>query len=270
MDLVNISYKYLNWFINGEELLELLENRDNKKFKDSENKEIEELIGKIKEIIKTIPNEVDEIEIQRRLTLDRIISNVEQTLKANKLDEKGYAFLKERYESLLKEKDVVRDGGKRYEKIVNLLINSHTYTTSWEAMSDLELLEFITQYIRAPRPPKISQETFDNLVRVGIKEDKREALWRLAANYDAFNQDISLIEDYFIEKRDVYYLTELISIMDVALDKDRIIEKIGQTHDLNFYKEIMHKGEYLKDCFNEEQKKRINEIVRKEEKNETI
>lgn len=77
-------------------------------------------------------------------------------------------------------------------------------------MRDLELLEFITQYISAPMTPNINQETFDNLVDVGIKEDKREALWRLVFSYNGKNKYFTRIENYFIAKIDDYYLTELV------------------------------------------------------------
>ena len=85
-------------------------------------------------------------------------------------------------------------------------------------------------------------------------------------------KDFSLIVDYFIEKRDAYYLTELISAVDKDLDFDSIIEKVGATKDLHFFEEIVKTGKYLKDFFTEKQINRINEIIEKEriDKNETI
>ena len=270
MDFLNIVYKYVNRFINSDQLLKILKEMDRTSFRDNEIKELEELIIAIKKNIKEVPNEIDEIEKRRMASLNRIISSIEKTLETNKLGEEEYAFLKERHASLLKEKKCKRDGGKRYEKIAELLTNSKTYTTYYQSMDDERLLEFITHYISVPLPLEISQETFNNLVNVGIKEDKREALWRLAANYFAYNMDLSLIEDYFINKRDAYYLTELISITEDALNKDELIDKIGQTHDLNFYKEIITKGDYLKDLFTDEQKEKINKIIERDEENERI
>ena len=270
MDLVNITYKYVNRFINSEKLLELLNNMDRKPFTDTEKKEIDELIKKLKEIITSVPNEIDDIEKKRMASLEKIITNIEKTLKNNKLDEKGQKFLQERYDSLLENKKIIRDGGKRFKSIFSLLTNSETYINYCRKMDEEGLLNFITQYIRVPNPPMINQETFNDLVNVAIKEDKREALWRLAANYDGHNKDLSLIEDYFIEKRDAYYLTELVSVADESLDKEQLIEKVGETHDLKFFQELVREYGYLKDNFNEEQKKKINEIIRKEEENETI
>lgn len=76
-------------------------------------------------------------------------------------------------------------------------------------MNDFELLEFITQFISVPITPNISQEAFDDLVLVGIKEDKRESLWRLAMNYNQKRKDFSKIEDYFIKKETVTILLNL-------------------------------------------------------------
>ena len=239
MDLVNIVYRYINRFINSEKLLELLNNMEHKTFTDTENKEIDELIKNLKEIIASVPNEIDDYEKKRMANLEKIIADIEKTLKNNKLDEKEQKFLQERYDSLLEDKKVIRDCGKRYENIFSLLTNSETYINYCRKMDDEELLNFITQYIRVPMPPMISQEDFNDLVNVAIKEDKREALWRLAANYNGHNKDLSLIEDYFIEKRDAYYLTELISVADEFLDKDRLIEKVGETHDLKFFQELV-------------------------------
>ena len=95
-----------------------------------------------------------------------------------------------------------------------------------------ELLTFITRYISVPLPPPIKQEDFNDLVKVGIKEDNREALWRLAVNYDK-KMNFTLIEDYFIDKRDSYYLIELISATD-SVNLDNIVSKVVATNDREF------------------------------------
>lgn len=101
-------------------------------------------------------------------------------------------------------------------------------------MNDYELLEFIAQYISVPIPPQIDQEKFNDLVKVGIKNNEREWLWRLAFNYNRKNKDFSLIEDYFIEKKDSYYLTELISAVREDLDMKKLKEKVLATKDKKF------------------------------------
>lgn len=167
-------------------------------------------------------------------SLNRMLENLEKIKANEKNSEEAKEFAEKRYNSLVKDKDKIRDSGPRYEKLYDLLVNNSVYISYCKKMSDLELLEFITQYIFAPVVPNIDQETFNNLVNVGIKEDKREALWRLAFNYNGKKKDFSRIENYFIEKRDDYYLTELISAVHEDLNMDKLIEKVINTKDMKF------------------------------------
>lgn len=266
MDLVNIVYRYVNRFINSEELICLLEDLDKTKFLKKETKEIDRLINNAKEIIKTIPNEIDEIEKKRIANIEHMISLIEPNLDNSSLDEKGKEQIDRTYNNLLKDKEKIKDGGKRYQKLFDLLSNNDVYINYCKKMNDLELLEFITQYISAPLfPPMINQEDFDDLVRVGIKEDKRESLWRLAMNYHRRNKDFSKIADYFIEKRDNYYLAELICGVEEDLNLDEIINKALATDDMDFIKKMAHTS-YLESIFSEKQKEKVKKfLIKKEE-----
>ena len=77
-------------------------------------------------------------------------------------------------------------------------------------------------------------ETFDELTNVAIKEDAREKLFRLAFNYEGLKKDFSKIEDYFIEKRDAYFLTELYSAVPDDIDIDNLLRKVIETKDRDF------------------------------------
>ncbi len=195
MDLVNIIYRYVNRFINSDELIELLGNLDKTKFSKKEIKEIEKLIEEVKKIIEHVPIEIDEIEINRMNMLNRILENLEKMM-SNKNSDEVKEFARRKYDSLVKDKEKIRDSGPRYDKLYDLLVNNSVYIYYCKKMSDLELLEFITQYISAPVTPNIDQETFDDLVSDGIKKDKREALWRLAFNYNGKEKYFSRIENY--------------------------------------------------------------------------
>ena len=135
---------------------------------------------------------------------------------------------------MVEDKKKVKDGGKLYESIYILLADNKLINHYWESINDYELLEFIAQYISVPIPPQIDQEKFNDLVKVGIKNNEREWLWRLAFNYNRKNKDFSLIEDYFIEKKDSYYLTELISAVREDLDMKKLKEKVLATNDKKF------------------------------------
>lgn len=238
MDLVSLMYKYINRFINSDELLESLEELDLNNFTDEEKVSIKKLIDDIKSIKDKIPNEVDEIEKNRLEINEKYVNGIDKILQNNTLENKlKEKFLKIR-EGLLEDKKKVKDGGKLYESLFTLLADNDLINYYCDLLNDYELLEFIAQYISVPMPPQISQEKFDKIVKVGIENDEREWLWRLAFNYNEKNKDFSLIEDYFIEKRDDYYLTELISAVPDDLNMKKLKKKVIATKDKKFINNV--------------------------------
>lgn len=234
MNLVTLMYKYINRFINSDELLESLEELDLNNFSKEEKISINKLIDDIKTIKDKTANEIDEIEKNRLETIERIVSNINIILESDNLEKDLREKIEHRKEYLLEDKKKVKDGGKLYESIYILLADNKLINHYWESINDYELLEFIAQYISVPIPPQIDQEKFNDLVKVGIKNNEREWLWRLAFNYNRKNKDFSLIEDYFIEKKDSYYLTELISAVREDLDMKKLKEKVLATNDKKF------------------------------------
>ncbi len=233
MNLVNLWYKYRNRFLNSNELLEQLEMIDLSAYKKSEIYEIKKLVEDIKFIKETTENELDEIEVERLKKLDCMIKTFEEGTNDTKIEKL--------LEELYREKKKVKDGGKLYETVLSLL-SHHTLVNQYvEKMTAKETLELITQYIDVPYPLKLTQDTFNDLVQVGVDEDNREALWRLAVHYQG-SMDFTLIEDYFIEKRDVYYLVELICSVGEYLDKEKLLEKVKATKDTTFIASVLEKG----------------------------
>ena len=234
MNLVTLMYKYINRFINSDELLESLEELDLNNFSKEEKISINKLIDDIKTIKDKTANEIDEIEKNRLETIERIVSNINIILESDNLEKDLREKIEHRKEYLLEDKKKVKDGGKLYESIYILLTDNKLINHFWDLKNDYELLEFIAQYISVPIPPQIDQEKFNDLVKVGIKNNEREWLWRLAFNYNRKNKDFSIIEDYFIEKKDSYYLTELISAIPEDLDMKKLKEKVLATKDKKF------------------------------------
>lgn len=263
MDLVNIVYRYVNRFINSEELIDLLENIDKSKFSENEKKEIEKLLEKVKKIIETVPIEIDQVEIRRLSSLNHILEDLEKIKTNEKNSKEAKEFAENRYNSLVKDKEDIRDSGPRYEQLYELLVNNSVYVNYCRKMSDLELLEFITQYISAPVTPNIDQATFDDLVSAGIEKDKREALWRLAFNYNGKKKDFILIEDYFIDKRDGYYLTELISAVKEDLNMEELIEKVINTKDNDFIIDCGNRAKNI-GIFTDEEIEKLKERIKEE------
>lgn len=235
MELVNLMYRYVNRFINSNELIKELKKIDISNYQDKEV--INKLIKDIEEVREKTPNEIDKVEKKRLEEIDNLLDKFKEV---NTSDEQAKEFIEKQYNNLLKEKEKIKDGGKLYNKITDLLTNNSVINKSASKMNDKELLTFITRYISVPLPPPIKQEDFNNLVKVGIKEDNREALWRLAVNYDK-KMDFTLIEDYFIDKRDSYYLIELISATD-SINLDNIVSKVVATNDREFMIDLANRS----------------------------
>lgn len=235
MELVNLMYRYINRFINSNELIKELNRLDISNYQDKEI--INKLIKDIEEVREETSNEIDEVEKKRLEQIDRLFDKFKEV---NTNDEQAKEFIEKQYSNLLKDKERVRDGGKLYTKIVDLLTNNSVINESASEMNDKELLTFITRYISVPLPPPIKQEDFNDLVKVGIEEDNREALWGLAVNYDK-KMDFTLIEDYFIEKRDAYYLIELISATD-SINLDNLVGKVVATNDREFMIDLANRS----------------------------
>ena len=83
MDLVNIAYRYVNRFINSEELLALLKAIDESSFSAEEIVEIDKLLDEVENIIRTVPIEIDNEERNRIASINRILSTLEK-VKNNK------------------------------------------------------------------------------------------------------------------------------------------------------------------------------------------
>lgn len=235
MELVNLMYRYVNRFINSNELIKELKKIDICNYQDKEV--INKLIKDIEEVREKTPNEIDKVEKKRLEQIDNLLDKFKEV---NTSDNELKEFIEKQYNNLLKEKEKIKDGGKLYNKITDLLTNNSVINKSASKMNDKELLTFITRYISVPLPPPIKQEDFNDLVKVGIKEDNREALWRLAVNYDK-KMNFTLIEDYFIDKRDSYYLIELISATD-SVNLDNIVSKVVATNDREFMIDLANRS----------------------------
>ena len=213
INFLNVCYKYINGFINIDELLDSLSK--------SKKKEIKDLVNEIKNSIKDISNEEDEFVTRRKENIRRQIEGIEKLIEVSEdIDDltKTLNNLKEEYNKKLDSKEL-------WEKVLRIIINNEYFSNAFDNISKHELLEIITKYIKAPLPPDLSNEEFMELVQICIDEDEREWLWRLAFNYEDKNYDLNPIADYYILKNDGYYLVELISAVGEHLDIDRIIYK---------------------------------------------
>ena len=106
----------------------------------------------------------------------------------------------------------------------------------------------------------VDSEKFNRLVKVGIENDEREWLWRLAFNYEKRDINFDLIVDYFIDKKDDYYIAELVSAVGECLNIDKIIDKIN---DKDLIRELRDRKNVLDSYFTDEQYNRLIDKLNK-------
>ena len=222
-NLLNICYKFFNRFITADKLIEELTNMDTTDLSKKNIEEQKKLIKEIKTIAQNIPNEIDEYVIQKKDQIKNMIDRFENIPK----DDKNLDFLNKHLENLKKDYEKEMDSHERWFKITYCINKNSYFNKVFESLTDYELLEFIAQNISAPFPPNLTQEKFDRLVKIGIEKDKREWLWRLAFNYENSNINFDSIVEYFIKKKDGYYLAELISAVGERLNIDKIMDMIN-------------------------------------------
>ena len=168
MDLVNLMYRYINRFINVDEILDELQKIDLSGYSLDEQTEIKKLIKKIQKIKDTTPNEVDDVERDRIANITHILESLNDVENSN-LSDDAKAIQKKK-DQLWKDKDATYDGGALYQKVFDLLTQNKLVGKYARKMNNLELLEFITEYISVPMPPVLTQDEFDDLTFIGIEK----------------------------------------------------------------------------------------------------
>ena len=249
-ELLNICYKLFNRFITVNKMIEMLDNMDKKDISKEELKELDNLIAEIKKISKNIPNTEDEYVIKEKQKIKKLIDRFESLKDKND-------FFNKQLEHLKRDYDKEMDSHERWFNVVDYINKNNYFNTCFDNLKDIELLEFIAQNIQAPFPPDLNQAEFEALVKVGIENDEREWLWRLALNYEYRNINFDSIIDYFIRIKDGYYITELIGAIGEKLDIDDIIDKIT---DKDLIKDIIDRKKYIEYFVKEEQ---FNKLISK-------
>ena len=106
-------------------------------------------------------------------------------------------------------------------------------------MSALELMLLITSYIFVPFTPNIDQDGFNDLVNVAKNYDNAlENIWRLGMNYDRKGYNFDLLDNFFVDSKNVYYLGEYISLIH-QINQEKIVNTIVKTKDKEFIKQIL-------------------------------
>lgn len=149
--------------------------------------------------------------------------------------------------------ELIINSKNEYERIVDLTINNKTYIDIAKNMSALELMLLITSYIFVPVTPKIDQDCFNDLVNVAKNYDNAlENIWRLGMNYDSKGYNFDLLDNFFVDSKNVYYLGEYISSI-YQINQEKIVNTIVKTKDEGFIKQILENN-IIEDILDEEYK----------------
>lgn len=135
--------------------------------------------------------------------------------------------------------DLITNNEDEYERIFNLVTHNQTYIEIAQNMSDLELMLLITSYIFVPSIPKIDQDYFNDLVNVAKDYDNAlENIWRLGMNFDGKGYNFDLLDDFFVNSKDIWYLGEYINGIQ-QINQEKIVNKILRTKDKEFIKQVL-------------------------------
>lgn len=149
--------------------------------------------------------------------------------------------------------ELIINNKNEYERIVDLTIHNKTYIDIAKNMSALELMLLITSYIFVPVTPKIDQDCFNDLVNVAKNYDNAlENIWRLGMNYDRKGYNFDLLDNFFVDSKNVYYLGEYISSI-YQINQEKIVNTIVKTKDEGFIKQILE-NDIIVDILDEEYK----------------
>ncbi len=128
-----------------------------------------------------------------------------------------------------------------YTKIVNILTNNNIYHKIAGKMTNHELMLLITWYIWMKYPPHIDEELFHELVEDAIlSEDNLENVWRLAMNYNNHDFNYDEIDKFFINSKDVYYISEYISGVS-QVNQEKITNMLIGQGDKDLINEFLNK-----------------------------
>ena len=156
--------------------------------------------------------------------------------------------------------ELIINNENEYERIFDLTIHNKTYIDIAKNMSDLELMLLITSYIFVPFTPNIDQNCFNDLVNVAKNYDNAlENIWRLGMNYDRKGYNFDLLDNFFVDSKNVYYLGEYISGIH-QINQEKIVNKIIKTKDKEFIKQIL-KDNFIVDNLDEEYKNLLESSI---------
>ena len=137
--------------------------------------------------------------------------------------------------------NLILNNQNEYIRITNILINDDTYKKTVKKMTTHELMLLITWYISMTKIPNIDQDLFNDLVNDAINSDNSlENVWRLAMNYDEHGFNYNIVDEFFINSKDAYYLSEYICGV-IQVNQEKIVNMLIESKDKELITEFLNK-----------------------------
>lgn len=168
--------------------------------------------------------------LNKKINEEELLEELNNLMNENSKD-------KTEISNIIKEVNNIISSDKSREELEEHILNNEYHKETAKSMTPLDVANMIGESFSSKKLPTIEQEFFNDMADSLIKEDNKGYLWRLALNYN--NEfDMDKLETYFIDTRDTYYLTELISVLDEP-NYYRIANKLIDTKDKEFISDII-------------------------------
>lgn len=206
--------------------------------------------------------------INKFIDKDTLIQEIElflKTMVGQKYKKKLMALLSAIQNEGVSLEELILEDNDEFDRITNLLLNNELFITLSKQMNDKDLMLLITYYIAAPMIPKIDQETFDNLVNEAMNYDYAlENIWRLGMNYDGKDYNYDLLDTFFVNSKDSWYLAEYISGV-TQVNQKKIVDMIIKTRDKAFINKLL-KDNFIQSHLEEKYKDELAKSLNVDEK----
>lgn len=206
--------------------------------------------------------------INKFIDKDTLIQEIElflKTMVGQKYKKKLMELLSAIQNKGVSLEELILEDNDEFDRITNLLLNNELFITLSEQMNDKDLMLLITYYIVAPMIPKIDQETFNNLVNEAMNYDHAlENIWRLGMNYDGKDYNYDLLDTFFVNSKDSWYLAEYISGV-TQVNQKKIVDMIIKTRDKAFINKLL-KDNFIQSHLEEKYKDELAKSFNVDEK----
>lgn len=201
--------------------------------------------------------------INKFINKDTLIQEIDLFLKSkigNKYKNELEKLLNEIENKNMSIEELLLQSNDEHNRIVNLLVNNELYITLAKQMNAQDLMLLITYYIFAPIIPKIDQDTFNDLVNSAIKYDHSlENVWRLGMNFDCKNYNYDLLDEFFVNSKDSWYLAEYISSIH-QVNQEKIVNMVIQAKDKEFIKRLLEDN-FIQSHLEEKYKDKLEQVL---------